>query len=137
MGGAFGYELDLTLLSDEDKEMIKKQVADYHKYYDIINRGEMYRLILPTDTVNSKCGKCAAWMYVAEDKSEALATFVVIRTSIHPVYFLKMRGLDPQAVYVDEATGKEYHGDTLMNAGMNLTRDYKDGDSVVIHLIRK
>lgn len=137
MGGAFGYELDLTLLSDEEKEMIKKQVADYHKYYHLVNHGEMYRLILPTDTVNGKCGKCAAWMYVAEDRSEALATFVVIRTSIHPVYFLKMKGLDPDAVYVDEATGKEYHGDTLMRAGMNLTKDYKDGESVVIHLIKK
>ena len=137
MGGAFGYELDLTLLSDEDKEMIKKQVADYHKYYHLVNHGELYRLILPTDTVNGKCGKCAAWMYVAEDKSEALATFVVIRTSIHPVYFLKMKGLDPNAIYVDEATGKEYYGDTLMNAGLNLTRDYKDGESVVVHLIRK
>ena len=137
MGGAFGYELDLTLLSDEDKAMIKKQVADYHKYYRLVNHGDMYRLILPTDTVNGKCGKCAAWMYVAEDKSEALATFVVIRTSIHPVYFLKLRGLDPNAVYVDEATGKEYHGDTLMNAGLNLTKEYKDGESAVIHLIRK
>ena len=137
MGGAFGYELDLTLLTEEEKEMIKPQVADYHKYYSLINRGDMYRLILPTDTVNGKCGKCAAWMYVSEDKSEALATFVVIRTSIHPVYFLKLRGLDAGAVYVDEATGKEYHGDTLMNAGLNLTGKYKDGDSVVIHLIKK
>ena len=46
-------------------------------------------------------------MYVAEDKSEALATFVVIRTSIHPVYYLKMRGLDPDAVYIEETSGKE------------------------------
>ncbi|MGN1267405.1 MAG: alpha-galactosidase, partial [Dorea sp.] len=137
MGGAFGYELDLTMLTEEEKEMIKKQVADYHRYYDLINRGDLYRLILPTDTVNGKCGKCAAWMYVSEDQSEAIVSFVVIRTSIHPVYFLKLRGLDPDAVYVEEATGKEYHGDTLMNAGLNLTSTYKDGDSVMIHFIRK
>ena len=86
---------------------------------------------------NGKCGKCAAWMYVSEDKSEALVTFVVIRTSIHPVYFLKLRGLEPDAVYVDEATGKEYYGDTLMRAGLNLTANYHDGDSVVVHLIKK
>lgn len=137
MGGAFGYELDLTQLSEEEKEMIKKQVDDYHRYYDLINRGDLYRLILPTDNVNGKVGKCAAWMYVAEDKSEALATFVVIRTSIHPVYYLKMRGLDPDAVYIEETSGKEYRGSTLMNAGLNLTSNYKDGDSVVIHLIKK
>ncbi|MBQ9996831.1 MAG: GH36 C-terminal domain-containing protein, partial [Clostridia bacterium] len=40
-------------------------------------------------------------------------------------------------VYVDQTTGKEYHGNTLMNAGMNLTKNYRDGDSVVVHLIRK
>lgn len=137
MGGAFGYELDLTILTDEEKEMIKNQVEDYHRYYELINCGELYRLILPTDTVNGKCGKCAAWMYVSEDQAEVLVTFVVIRTSIHPVYFLKLRGLDPNAVYIDEETGKEYYGNTLMNAGLNLTRTYKDGDSVIIHLIRK
>ena len=137
MGGAFGYELDLTLLCDEEKEMIKKQVNDYHRYYDLINRGDLYRLILPTDNVNGKVGKCAAWMYVSEDKSEALATFVVIRTSIHPVYYLKMRGLDSEAIYIEETSGKEYRGATLMNAGLNLTSNYKDGDSVVIHLIKK
>lgn len=137
MGGAFGYELDLTTLSDEDKECIKRQVKDYHRYYDLVNRGDLYRLILPTDTVNGKCGKCAAWMYVSENKSEALVTFVVIRTSIHPVYFLKLRGLDPDAIYIDETTGKEYYGNTLMRAGLNLTNNYQDGDSVVIHLIKK
>ena len=137
MGGAFGYELDLTLLTEEEKEMIKSQVADYHRYYKVINHGDLYRLILPDDTVNGKTGKCAAWMYVSEDKSEALVTFVVIRTSIHPVYFLKLKGLEADAVYVDQETGREYHGDTLMNAGLNLTKKYKDGESVVIHLIMK
>ena len=137
MGGAFGYELDLTILTEEEKEMIKKQTADYHRYYELINFGDLYRLILPTDKVNSKCGKCAAWMYVSENQTEALVTFVVIQTSIHPVYFLKLRGLDAEAVYIDRETGKEYYGNTLMNAGLNLTRTYKDGDSVMIHLIKK
>ena len=137
MGGAFGYELDLTILTEDEKEMIKKQTADYHRYYELINCGDLYRLILPTDTVNSKCGKCAAWMYVSEDQKEALVTFVVIRTSIHPVYFLKLRGLDADAIYVEQETGKEYYGNTLMNAGLNLTRTYKDGDSVMIHFIKK
>ncbi len=137
MAGAFGYELDLTKLSDDEKDLLRKQTADYHRYYDIINRGDLYRLILPTDNYNGKIGKCASWMYVSEDKSEALFTFVVIRTSVHPVYFVKLRGLDPNAVYVDQATGREYYGNTLMNAGLNLTKNYRDGDSVVIHLIKK
>lgn len=137
MGGAFGYELDLTLLTEEEKQLIRQQVSDYHRYYRLINQGDLYRLIYPDDNVNGKVGKCAAWMYVSEDKTEALVTFVVIRTSVHPVYFLRLRGLDPEAVYVDEATGTEYHGDTLMQAGVNLTGKYNDGDSVVMHFIKK
>ena len=137
MGGAFGYELDLTALTEEEKDLIRAQVADYHRYYDLINRGDFYRLILPSDTVNGKTGSAAAWMTVSEDGSEALVTFVVIRTSIHPVYFLRLRGLDPRAFYRDEASGAVYSGAALMNAGLNLTKTWTDGDSAVLHLIRE
>lgn len=137
MAGAFGYELDLTKLTDGEKDMIRSQVDAYHRYYDVINKGDLYRLIMPGDSYNGKIGKCAAWMYVSSDRSEALFTFTVIRTSVHPVYFVRLRGLDPDAVYVDTATGREYHGDTLMHAGLNLTKNYRDGDSVVVHLVRK
>ncbi len=137
MAGAFGYELDLTKLGDSERDMIRRQVGDYHRFYNVINRGELYRLIMPSDTYNGKTGKCAAWMYVSEDKSEALFTFVVIRTSVHPVYFVKLHGLDPNAEYIDESSGKIYHGDTLMKAGLNLSRNYRDGDSVVLHFMRR
>ena len=137
MAGAFGYELDLTKLTDEERELIRRQVKDYHRFYSVINRGDLYRLIMPSDSYNGKRGKCASWMYVSENKSEALFTFVVIRTSVHPVYFVKLRGLDPTAEYIEESSGKVYHGDTLMNAGVNLTKNYRDGDSVVLHFIKR
>lgn len=133
MAGAFGYELDLTKLTEEEKALIKKQTADYHRFYHIINEGDLYRLIMPRDTVNYMAGKCAAWMYVSEDRREALFTFVVIRTSVHPVYFVRLRGLDPNKKYADEV-GNVYSGDTLMNAGLNLTKNYRDGDSVAVYL---
>ena len=134
MGGAFGYELDLTKLTEEEKALIRKQVGDYHRYGALISRGDFYRLILPSDTVNGKTGSCAAWMTVSEDRSEALVTFVVIRASIHPVYFLRLEGLDPDGIYEDEATGARYGGSTLMHAGLNLTKNRRDGESVMIHL---
>ena len=137
MAGAFGYELDLTKLTDEERELIRRQVKDYHRFYSVINRGDLYRLIMPNDSYNGKRGKCASWMYVSENKSEALFTFVVIRTSVHPVYFVKLRGLDPTAEYIEESSGKVYHGNTLMNAGVNLTKNYRDGDSVVLHFIKR
>ena len=79
-------------------------------------------------------------MSVAEDKSEALVTFVVIRASIHPVYFLRLEGLDPSAKYREEQTGQITSGSTLMNAGVNLTSarrgGWVDGSSIVMHFVR-
>ena len=140
MGGAFGYELDLTALTDEEKDLIRRQVADYHRFWALVHRGDFYRLIHPSDTVNGRAGRCAAWMSVAEDKSEALVTFVVIRASIHPVYFLRLEGLDPSAKYREEQTGQITSGSTLMNAGVNLTSarrgGWVDGSSIVMHFVR-
>lgn len=136
MGGAFGYELDLTKLTGEEKDLIRRQVKEYREIAPLVRRGDFYRLILPSDTVNGQSGKCAAWMIVSEDKTEVLVTFVVIRTSVHPVYFLKLDGLDPAAVYEDRETGARYHGDTLMNAGLNLTKTWRDGESVLIRLTK-
>ena len=136
MGGAFGYELDLTKLSEEDKAMVRQQVKDYHRYYDLINKGDLYRLLMPSDSINGRSGHCAAWMYVSENKEEALVTFVVMRSSVKPVYFLKLQGLDPNAQYKEEESGAVYYGDTLMRAGLNLTGKYHDGDSVMLHFIR-
>ncbi|MDD2268409.1 MAG: alpha-galactosidase [Eubacteriales bacterium] len=126
MAGAFGYELDLNKLSVEEKQLVKEQVESYHKYYHIINFGDFYRLISPYDN-NYYC----AWEYVSEDKNEALLTFVSMRVVINHTYFVRLRGLDPTKIYVDVATGDEYHGDTLMNAGLRLKEWMGDGSSIV------
>jgi len=136
MGGAFGYELDLTKLTPEEKDLIRHQTAEYRRFAPLVNRGDLYRLILPSETVNGRVGCCAAWEYVSPDRSEALVTFVVIRTTVHPVYFLRLEGLDPAGLYEDEETGARVRGDTLMRAGLNLTRTWRDGESVMIRLTR-
>jgi len=134
MAGVFGYELDLTKLSAEEKDLARKQAEESRRIWPLVRNGDFYRLILPSDTVNGKTGRCAAWMFVSEDRSEALVTFVSIRASIHPVYFLRLEGLDPDARYEIEETGEILSGSTLMNAGLNLTKNRRDGESVVIRL---
>ena len=42
--GTFGYELDITKLTEEEKEKVKVQVQNYHKYNDLIREGDYYRL---------------------------------------------------------------------------------------------
>ncbi|MGI5894299.1 MAG: alpha-galactosidase [Candidatus Merdivicinus sp.] len=129
MAGAFGYELDLTKLTAEEKELVKKQVAQYHAYAPLVQDGDFYRLISPFADEN----RCA-WMSVSADKSEALVTFVVPRTRVNFTSYLRLAGLDPQRYYQDDLTGAVRSGALLMNAGINLSRRWEDGESVLIHL---
>lgn len=116
MAGTFGYELDPKEMSDEDKEKVKEQVKNYHRYYNVIHFGDLYRIIAPTDD-EFKC----AWEYVAKDKSEALLTVVIKNRAPHDFLLIKMKGLDPEKMYRDETDGEIYSGALLMNAGINLT----------------
>ena len=72
--GNLGYELDLTKLTDEERALVRKQVAQYHAYYDIIQNGDLYRLVSPFEN-----DVCCAWEYVSADRYEALLTFVVTK----------------------------------------------------------
>ena len=115
--GTFGYELDPNELSAEERRQVKKQVDEYHKYYNLIHSGDLYRLKSPYED-----GYRCAWSFVAEDKSEALATVVTMRAPEIPFFILKFRGLDPDKHYLCDFDGRVYSGSNLMNAGLNLTR---------------
>lgn len=125
--GSFGYELDLSIISDEEKQMVKQQVERYKDLYDTIVNGENYRLIDPF--TNSRW---CAWEYVSEDKSRAVLTYVVTKYKIKGRYHIKLKGLCPDALYKEKASGKCYYGDTLMNAGINLGNDLHDADSDIL-----
>ena len=129
MSGTFGYELDPNKLTDEEKETVRRQVADYHKYYNLTHFGDFYRLIAPTDNT-FRC----AWGHVAPDKSEALFTAVIIRRPESSAFPLRLKGLDPNKTYTCEALDLTRSGAALMNAGLNLTRmSQNDGDSLALY----
>lgn len=117
MWGSFGYELDPLRLTDEEKEMVKTQVGEYHKYYDIIHRGDLYRLIYPGDAEGNMC----MWQFVSEDKNEALLTLATPLAPFHGVLIPRLRGLDPEKMYKDEESGEIYSGQLLMKAGYNMS----------------
>ena len=47
MSGTFGYELNLMKLSEEEKQEIREQIAEYKSYAPIIQNGLYYRLSNP------------------------------------------------------------------------------------------
>ena len=134
MCGGFGYELDLNLLSDEDREEVKKQIEVYKKDWKIIQQGRYFRLSDPTEEPFA-----VAWEYAAEDKSSAILTIVYIKSVCNgPVPFIHLRGLDPDADYYLEETDQHISGAALMNAGLPVPPFAKrEHDSIMIHLVRQ
>lgn len=122
--GSFGYELDPNKFTEEDKKIVKQQVGEYHKYYDVIHFGDLYRLISPSENPFR-----AAWEFVSEDKTEALLTSVVMRKPEDRALFIKLKGLDPDKYYIDEDTDEVYSGALLMNAGLCIIASTDDGTS--------
>ena len=125
--GSFGYELDPNKFTDEEKRIVKRQVKEYHKYYDVIHFGDLYRLISPFENSNR-----AAWQFVSEDKNEVLLTSVIITRPADTALFVKLKGLDPDKYYVDEETDEVYSGALLMNAGLCFANEgVSDGSSFI------
>ncbi len=125
--GTFGYELDPNKLTADEKALVKEQVKEYHKFYDLIHYGDLYRLVDPYFN-HFRC----AWSFVSPDKNEALVTAVTMRLDRDfPNFILKLSGLDKDKIYTCEETGKKYSGAYLMNAGLSLTKAARnDGESV-------
>ena len=131
MAGTFGYELDLSKLTEEEKEEIREQIREYHKYAKLIQNGCYYRLTNPFEQ------EVGAWEFVSEDQSEALVNAVM--QEIHgnmTVNYVKLCGLSEDAWYKDEADGKIYSGGALMGAGLPLPVEMGEYLAYQIHLIR-
>ncbi len=112
MSGNFGYEMDLTQISDEEKEAIRSQVKAVKQLRHLTQNGIFTRLLSPFD------GGTVAWQFVSEAQDEALL-FVYNTLSLDnpPTLRVKMCGLDPNSTYADEE-GNLHNGAILMRMGM-------------------
>lgn len=115
MAGTFGYELDLTVLPEEEKEEVRGQVQTFKRYASLIQQGDYYRLTSP------KMDEAGAWAFVSEDKKEVLLNAVMIRRHGNmTVNYVRLQGLEPDKTYQDTKSGKSYSGAALMEAGLPL-----------------
>ena len=131
MAGSFGYELDLNLISEEEKEAVKTQIESYKKYWNLIHNGEYYRLHNPNIHT-----EMAAWNFVSEDKKEALVNVVSLTTHGNaPVHYVKCKGLDENKQYQLEETGEVYDGSMLVNVGLPIPVIPKEYQAWQYHFI--
>ena len=152
MAGTFGYELDPRQLSEDDKAMIREQIKTFNRFYDLIQRGRYLRL---SDDLDEEY--FTSWGFVSEDRSEALVSLVVTDVRANPeVMYVKMRGLDPDALYeVDNVlsscervpeneagareniVGQTYSGAALMNGGYAIDPMFGCYPSIQVHFVKK
>ena len=118
MSGTFGYELNLMKLSEEEKQEIREQIAEYKSYAPIIQNGLYYRLSDPTTE------EICAWEFVHTDEKEQSKVLLnIVMQVIHgnmTVNYVKLQGLEETAIYREEKSGKRYTGAALMYGGMPL-----------------
>ncbi len=135
MSGTFGFELDLNLISDEEKEDARNSIELFKRFWNVIQNGNLYRL---TDPKGPE--ELAGWMFVSPDQNEALLN--VVPLAVHGNAFtryLHLKGLDESKTYHLEETlfsggapwwmnpakepgmdGMEISGGALMHAGIRL-----------------
>ena len=113
MAGAFGYELDLSLLAEEEKDAVREQIRAYKKDGELIRGGDYYRLHTP-----GKDTEAAAWEFAGKDRRQALVSIVTLdKHGNAPTNYVRLRGIKPDAVYRCEETGGLHSGAALMHTG--------------------
>lgn len=117
--GQFGFELDLSKMSREDKKASKELIKTYKKYGAVFHRGDFYKL------ASIFKGQNSAFQFISEDKKTVIVMMYNIQGKVAvPQKQLKLKALNPKARYKDLATGKIYGGDTLMNLGIFQNCDH-------------
>lgn len=128
MAGSFGYELDLSTLTDEEKAEVREQVERFRHFGRLIHNGRYYRLSNPMED------KFALWSYVSEDKSEILVHGMVYRTEPNTLrYAVKLRGAAPEKQYKLDGSDTVYSGKALMIGGILLPRTWGDYSPIELH----
>jgi alpha-galactosidase len=132
--GVFGYELDPTVLSADERREVADQVAFYLNHRELFQRGRFLRLRSPFEGDRNE----TAWMVVSDDARRAIVGFYrVLNRPVPGPGRLGLRGLDPAALYrvtmwprIDDAVEGENAlvrgGDDLMAAGLFLDTDRRE-----------
>ena len=125
-----GYELDLTLLTQPERQEIARQIAQRKAERRWVQASRFFTLELP--------GPYAGWAALAEDGSRCLVQ--VFQTRYDPLYChtsVKLSFLEQGALYRDAASGQLYGGDELAHLGLMAPLAKQDDAAFVWELVRE
>ena len=149
MAGRLGMELQPKHMTEQEKEVCRKAIAEYKEIRPVVQFGDIYRLVSPYDGKN-----IASLMYCSEDKSKAVFYWWKLETFFDDhLPKVCMAGLDPTKKYrirelnrIDVKPlpyeGKVFTGKFLMETGLEIPYthnvakpDRNDWSSRVLYLI--
>ncbi len=113
--GTFGYELDITKLSEEDKKQVLFFNDLYKQFHHVVLEGDYYAIFDPSKT------NYVAWNVVSKNKKECLVYFMNYRKEQTKSRFIKVKGLRKDKYYFNSITNDIYKGDFYMNVGLNVS----------------
>lgn len=131
MSGRLGMEIQPKNMTDEEKELCRKAIAEYKEIRPVVQQGDIYRLLSPYDKKGA-----ASLMYVAPDKDEAVFYWWKTETFVNQqLPRVPMAGLDPDKTYVvteldriDNSPlpfeGRSFTGRYLMDNGLEMPLEH-------------
>lgn len=129
MQGSLSLGGNLTSYSDSDLECCKKNIAFYKSVRDIIQFGDLYRLL------NVEDDEVLMNQYISKDKSKSIA-FLASRGTIlfKKTMPAKFAGLDENALYRLTFRGREYvkSGAYFMSVGIPIQVRGVDYNEIII-----
>ena len=127
MSGRLGMEIQPANMTEAEKDLCRKAIADYKRIRPVVQFGDIYRLVSPYDDHGF-----ASMMHVASDKSAAVFYWWKI-ANFYDEHFgrVPMTGLDPERSYrVTELNridvkplpyeGKVFSGRFLIENGLEI-----------------
>lgn len=138
MAGTYGFELDITRFTEDEKADVRKYVELYKEIRPTMQLGKFTRLLTGYNNGNEY-----AWQF--EDENRIVVTyFRVLSQPATPIRILKLAGLTPHREYhlkkyfppkkmsvdggkqIINFQEKSFYGDELMNNGLAVEKI--DGD---------
>lgn len=132
MSGRLGMEIQPKNMTDEEKDLCRKAIADYKKIRPVVQFGDIYRLMSPYDKLG-----VASLMYTSEEKDKAVFYWWKTEHFVNQhLPRVTMAGLDPEKKYkvmelnrIDnvplEFEGKIFSGAYLMANGLEIPYNHK------------
>ncbi len=127
MSGRLGMEIQPKNMTDDEKELCRKAIAEYKQIRPVVQFGNIYRLVSPYDRKG-----LASMMYVNDEQSKAVwywwktESFQnehlprVKMAGLNPARMYKVRELNRVDVKPLEIEGKSFSGAYLMSHGLDV-----------------